>query len=104
MPKTSRGGFSRSLEVEIALNAKGYLFRKRSERLTEDAKPGTQFDISEFILGGIWEVWKLADCEKAVYFQGHCKQVTDGPIGKSVLFEVIGKPKTGGWSEWSSLF
>ena len=85
----------RDLDVEIALNRKDYLFRKRSSRGTDDAKPGTQFDISEFILGGIWEVWKLLDCEKSVYFQGYCKRVTDGMIGKSVLFEVIGRPKTG---------
>ena len=94
MPKTNRGEYSRGLDVEIALNAKGYLFRKRSARGTDDAKPGTQFDISEFLLGGIWEVWKLLDCDEVVYFQGYCKQVTDGPIGKSVSFEVIGEPKT----------
>ncbi len=87
--------FSSGLDVEIALNGKGYLFRKRSARGTEDAKPGTQFDISEFILGDIWEVWKLLDYDEAFYFQGYCKQVTDGSIGKSVLFEVIGEPKTG---------
>lgn len=85
----------RDLDVEIALNAKGYLFRKRSARGTDDAKPGTEFDISEFILGDIWEVWKLLDCDEAVYFQGDCKQVTDGPMGKLVLFEVIGEPQRG---------
>ena len=99
MPKTSRGEFGRGLDVEIALNAKGYLFRKRSARGTEDAKPGTQFDISEFLLWDTWEVWKLLDCNEAVYFQGYCKQVTDGMIGKSVLFEVIGEPQRGEWSE-----
>lgn len=95
MPKTNRGEFSRGLDVEIALNGKGYLFRKRSARGTDDAKPGTEFDISEFLLRDIWEVWKLLDCDEAVYFQGYCKQVTDVPTGKSVLFEVIGEPKIG---------
>ena len=84
-----------SLEVEIPLSRTDYLLRKFSERQNEGAKPGTQFDISEFLLGGIWEVWRLLDCDEAVYFQGYCKRVTDGPIGKLVLFEVIGKPKTG---------
>ena len=95
----NNGEFSRGLDFEIALNGKDYLFRKRSARGTDDAKPGTQFDISEFILGDIWEVWKLLDSEKAVYFQGYCKQVTDGMIGKSVLFEVIGEPKKGEWNK-----
>ena len=94
-----RKTFIRGLDVEIALNAKGYLFRKRSARGTEDAKPGTQFDISEFLLWDTWEVWKLLDCNEAVYFQGYCKRVTDGMIGKSVLFEVIGEPQRGEWSE-----
>lgn len=95
MPKTNRCELGGRLDVEIALNVKGYLFRKRSARETDDAKPGTQFDISEFLLGGIWEVWKLLDCDNAVYFQGYCKRVTDGMIGKSVLFEVMGRPQRG---------
>ena len=84
-----------SLEVEIPLSRTYYLLRKFSERQNEDAKPGTHFDISEFLIRDIWEVWKLLDCGEVVYFQGYCKQVTDGMIGKSVLFEVIGEPKTG---------